>query len=135
MWFAFDLVDEGHISPAELVGALRRQLRCRRPIGQLAVDKGLMTMGQVFDVLASQAESEQPFGEWAIRRGYICRDDLAMLMLEQVTEVPSLEDVLVEMGAIDREKLDACLRRVRKRMGFHRERSFEVLSEAELSGL
>lgn len=129
MWFAFDLIDEGRISPRDFVAALRQQLRCRRPIGQLAVEMGWMSMQQVFTVLSKQAEANQPFGELAIALGFLDRPQLSELIIRQLESVPKLEDILVEHGAISQRDLEHSLERLRGQMGMFRERQFESLSE------
>ena len=132
MWFAFDLIDEGRISPTDFVAALRQQMRCRPPLGQLAVVRGLMTMDQVFRVLARQSETNEPFGELAIELGFLNREDLCGLILSQLDSVPPLEDILVECGAIKKADLDAALERLRGELGTFRERQFEVIHEGGL---
>ena len=130
MWFAFDLIDDGQISPQAFVSALRHQMRCRRPLGQMAVERGLMTMAEVFNVLTRQSETNEPFGHLAVQMGYINREQLSELIISQLETMPRLEDILVESGVIDRTVLDDALVRLRAQLGVLRERQFEGISEA-----
>ncbi len=130
MWFAFDLIDEGRISAEGFVGALRQQLRCRRPLGQLAVEAEMMTMPQVFEVLTKQADGNEPFGELAIAMGFLSREDLSELIVRQLETVPRLEEILVECGVITQRELDSALVRLRSQVGTFRERQFETIPEA-----
>lgn len=130
MWFAFDLVDEGRISPASFVQALRQQMRCRKPIGQSAVELGWMVMGQVFDVLAKQATSDLPFGELAVDLGYLTRQQVSELVILQLETMPKFEEVLVETGAISKKDLQHALAKLRGQVATYRERQFECIPES-----
>lgn len=135
MWFAFDLIDEGRISAEGFVGALRQQLRCRRPLGQLAVEAEMMTMPQVFEVLSRQSDRNEPFGELAIEMGFLSREDLSELIVRQMEAVPLLEELLVECGAITKRDLEDSLARLRSQVGTFRERQFESIPEGLSSGV
>lgn len=130
MWFAFDLVDEGRISPTAFVRALRQQMRCRKPIGQLAVERGLMDMGQVFDVLAKQDASDAPFGELAIELGYLTREQVSELVVQQLESMPKFEEILVQTGAISKKDLQRALTKLRGQVATFRERQYESVPES-----
>lgn len=129
MWYAFDLIDDGLITPETFVSALRHQMRARLPLGQLAVQRGMMTMSQVMEILESQAGCSQPFGKIAADKGYLSESQLSELIFAQLMSMPSLEDVLVENGWVPKEDLDAAMVRLRSRLGVFREQQFEALSE------
>ncbi|QDT11267.1 hypothetical protein K239x_32610 [Planctomycetes bacterium K23_9] len=94
------LVEAGHITADQAMHAIRHQLAMRRPIGQLAVEQNMMTMNEVFDVLSSQLDCDQPFGQLAIEMGHLTHEDLGLLILKQLDGVPSLEDILIQNGAV-----------------------------------
>ena len=128
MWLCFDLVDGGYISSDQAMQVLNKQMSCRRPIGQLAVEGELMTIGQVFDVLGQQAKSTLPFGELAIEMGYLDREQLGELILRQLDSVPTLSELLVSLGIMSEEVLEEAIEvRRKQRMGCPEEQQFELL--------
>lgn len=128
MWLCFFLVDEGYISSEQALQVLRKQISCRKQVGQIAVECETMTMGQVFDVLAEQNQSSLPFGELAIEMGYLNRQQLGEIMLRQLDSMPSLSDLLIDSGVISRGKLDAAIaaRRQQRQSAPYVERQMEV---------
>lgn len=135
MWFGFDLVDEGLVSPDALCNAMRRQMRFRRPIGQLAIDAGYMTMRDVYEVLALQHETGRPFGKLAIELGFLSREDLGLMMLQQNAEVPDLEESLVATGGIEADVLRLWLEAYRMRISCPPEDFTEIIAHQDLNGL
>ncbi len=118
MWLCFDLVDDGYLTSDQAMKILRRQMSCRTPIGQLAVEHEMLTMGQVFDVLAKQFESDLPFGELAIEMGYLSREQLGDLILRQLDSVPSQAELLVKTGMLSEQELGKAIQaRRHRRMG------------------
>ncbi len=128
MWLCFDLVDGGYISSDQAMQVLNKQMSCRTPIGQLAVENEMMSMGQVFDVLAQQPRSSLPFGELAIEMGYLTRLQLGELILAQLDRVPSLSELLVNLEIISKEELGKAIEaRRQQRAGSPQEQQFELL--------
>lgn len=127
MWLCFDLVDDGYITPEQAMKLLRRQMSCKTPIGQIAVECELMTMGQVFDVLAKQTGSSLPFGELAIELGYLNREQLGDLILRQLDSVPSQTELVVQSGLLSEEELDLAIHAKRQRRIGTPQQEFELV--------
>lgn len=130
MWICYELVQEGTISPDQMVDAMRQQAEYRLPIGQLAVEAGFMTTGQVFDALAVQYDKDLPLGEIAIELGYLDRSQLAELILRQIEDVPSMTEILVQAGALSNADLRDAVARHRRTKGFRPEHQVELRAEA-----
>ena len=107
MFFALHLVKNGFVSPVAFVEALDRDLCSRPPIGQLALKERQLSLHEVFEILGQQATDPKPFGRIAVEMGLLDEASLGTLLLHQADHKPDLLDHLVEMGAIEREILEA----------------------------
>lgn len=106
MWLASRLCVKGVITTAQFAAAAELQLSRRPSLGSLVVEQGWMSANQVTAVSLAQAdEPDRPFGELAVEMGFLSRDQLAIVVFEQAEQAPTLEDLLIEIGAISAEKL------------------------------
>jgi hypothetical protein len=102
--FASFLLAKGAAGKGQVVAALEEQRRSRPPIGRVAIHAGMLDGAGVFGVLAHQARHpSQRFGEAAIELGILSRGQVDELLHLQRKQTPSLEAVLVKLGAIDED--------------------------------
>jgi hypothetical protein len=114
MTFNAYLVKNGIISEEDLNEAMERQRISRVTIGKLAVTQGMLTMKQIFKILGEQAKyrAYEPqkgykrFGEIAVDLGFMKNEDIEFLLKKQNEDQSSITEILVEMGAIDKEELE-----------------------------
>ena len=110
--FARHLVDEGlaPIRTVEAVQARRRGLW--RTIGEIAIDCGLLTFAQAVRVLEHQERHpELLFGEAARALGLLEEAHVEALLETQDARIPSLDELLVEWGALEAHVLRAARQR------------------------
>ena len=110
-FFGSHLVERGIVTAEDVLTALERQ-RCRqRPIGQIALREGLLRVRDAFRILNEQGRHPgRLFGEVAVELGLMKPEDVESLLTKQRQERPKLGEVLVEMGALSREQMEAELR-------------------------
>lgn len=107
MWFELNLIKQGLVSVDQMLIAVRRQQLGRVPIGRLAIEEGKMTMAQVFTVIEEQADDPKSFGQLAIEMNFLGEQELGHLLLLQNNREQPLVEILVEMGCIARERIEA----------------------------
>ncbi len=106
MWLAAHFYSQGRISGEAFASAAVEQIRRRKPLGQIALQTQVLTMKQIMSVLGEQANrTELPFGEVAMGMGLLTADQVARLLYVQAQEVPPLEELLVEFGALTQEEV------------------------------
>lgn len=107
MWLATQLYTEGRISGDEFASASVEQIQRRKPLGQIALQNGMLTMKQIMQIVGEQAiVSELPFGEVAIRLKLLTAEQVAELLYLQAQNVPTLEEVMVELGSLTQQELN-----------------------------
>ena len=107
MWFATYLYRRGLITAEQVVEASIRQSDERIPLGRLALETKKLSVKGIAKILQAQTEGDQRFGKTAVRLGLLTERDVADLLMIQNDRLPAMGDVLVEMGAIDRETMEA----------------------------
>ncbi len=100
------LVTYNWISASVALEALDRYRAARVPLGHLALREGLLGIGPVLHILDEQLEDSvagrnRRFGEVALSLGYLSESQLDGLLERQTQESPTLDDLLVELGALD----------------------------------
>lgn len=72
------------------------------------MEKRFLSVKQVMDILAEQARNPAAkFGELAISLGFLSEGDLAQLLGYQTQGSPTLSSILLELGYISEEDLEA----------------------------
>ncbi len=99
------LVLHGLISPQSVVQILKRQQRSRPLLGELAVHRGWLGWGQVLGALSVAEQFGLRFGDALQQENLISEDKLEQLIAEQRAATPTLEDVILELGLLDRRQL------------------------------
>ena len=108
MWNGSRLYQDGRISAEQFADAICHLANRRKKLGQLAMEKEFLSAKQVMDVLAEQARNPAvKFGELAISLGFLSEGDLAQLLGYQAQGSPSLSSILLELGYISEEDLEA----------------------------
>lgn len=90
---------------------LAERVSRRVPLGRLAIQKKLLSMKDVMRILSAQADDPNRlrFGEMATTLGLMTLEELEWLLLEQARAVPSELDLAVELGGLDRARIDEAL--------------------------
>lgn len=108
MWNGSRLYQDGRISAEQFADAICHLSNRRKKLGQLAMEKEFLSVKQVMDILAEQARNPAAkFGELAISLGFLSEGDLAQLLGYQTQGSPSLSSILLELGYISEEDLEA----------------------------
>ncbi len=89
----------------QVLEALDVQREKMQPLGKIARREGKLDDTQVYECLNKQKTERRPFGSIAIELGYLTRDEVNELLEVQNNE-PSLGDILVEMGLIERAVME-----------------------------
>ncbi|GAB5401772.1 MAG: hypothetical protein Aurels2KO_00030 [Aureliella sp.] len=106
MKIATQLYRRGLVSAEQLADAICVVAQRRKPIGQIALERRLLSMRQTMDVLAFQSDHPNlPFGRAAVQLDFLTEDDVTALLGIQEKQVPTLSEVLVELGYISSEML------------------------------
>lgn len=102
MRFGMYLIQRGKITADQLVRAIQAQQATRPPLGQLAIELGHLCVRDVLRILRVQSDlTHDRFGDTAIELGLMTRRDVAELLLMQSDRETPLDEVLVNIGAID----------------------------------
>jgi len=105
MFFGYRLVEKGLVTMQQVLEALDTQREEMMPLGRIARREGRLNDDQVYEVLNRQKNERRPFGSIAIELGYLTKQDVNELLEIQNSE-PSLGDILVKMGAIDKDVME-----------------------------
>lgn len=97
------LLNQGIISPRDLMGAMQEEAKTRKKLGALAVHFGYLTPEQVEEIRVMQTHEDLPFGELAIKKGYLTRKDLDELLTCQPPQYMLLGQILTEKNLISDE--------------------------------
>ncbi|GAB5406188.1 MAG: hypothetical protein Aurels2KO_44190 [Aureliella sp.] len=110
MWLAAHFFSEGRITGDQFARAAVEQIRRRKPLGQVALIANMLSMKQIMSILAEQANHpEMAFGEIAISLQLLTSEQVAELLYTQAQEVPTLEEMLVQTGALTENELQQAL--------------------------
>ncbi|MDG2224595.1 MAG: hypothetical protein P8L85_24650 [Rubripirellula sp.] len=108
MWIGSRLYQDGRISAEQFADAICQLTSKRKKLGQIAMEKRFLSVKQVMDILAEQARNPSAkFGELAISLGLLNDNDVAELLGHQTQDAPSLSSILLELGYISPEDLQA----------------------------
>lgn len=114
MWLAAHLYSEGKISGDQFASACVEQICRRKPLGAIALQHDMLTMKQVMRILGEQSTvSGLPFGEVAIRLKLLTSDQVAQLLHFQTANVPTVEEIIVELGWLTEEEV-SCARQSKR---------------------
>ena len=92
-----------------MCNALDQQYARRTPIGVIALREGVLSVKGLSEILSWQNDSDLRFGETAVQLGHLQREEFTRLINIQAAETPPIGEVLVDMGILDRETLEAAL--------------------------
>ncbi len=106
------LLAQGLVSRKELDDALRRQRRGYRKLGDVLVSKGFISRNDLAIILEKEQSWDKnlPLGEQLVNLNSITRQQLDQALDEQRKYMPRLGDLLVEMGALERNVLESFFR-------------------------
>ena len=108
--FGHFLVDRDLVPQTALVRALGIQQTRQTPLGQLAIQHGFLDVAQVFEILGAEAEEPQKlFGEIARELGHLTSGQIERLIELQKASRPPVGEILVELGILDADDLEALL--------------------------
>jgi type II secretory ATPase GspE/PulE/Tfp pilus assembly ATPase PilB-like protein len=105
------LVDEGHLTGAELARGLSEQVARRNlPIGQILLDEKLIEPASLEDAIALQALRRKRLGEILIEEGLAKEADIELALAEQKKRAGKrLGDILVELRMVTETALASTL--------------------------
>lgn len=103
--FVASLVKNGLVSAEQVVKALESQHLRRPHFGKIAMEQGKLTVRQVSEILMDQVADRRLFGQIAIDKGYLTEEDVFRIIGIQKARSQPLEEILLEMGAIDHATL------------------------------
>lgn len=104
--FGSFLVRRGLLTADQVLEAVDRQNSLRPFLGRLAIEEGRLSVRQLFDTLKQMQPCDR-FDETVVRLGHLTQADLGHLYTLQSKRVPSLDKILVSMGAVNRETVKA----------------------------
>lgn len=105
MFLSF-LVHRGVVTGSELEEAKEKHHRSGIPLDQLAAAENLLTTAELDSIAVEQCRAHERFVDTAVRLGLLSRADVARLLSRQNQSRPSMETILVEMGAIGAAELE-----------------------------
>ena len=101
------LVESSVISSEHVVQALAIQRERRESFGRICLNLGKLTVAQVFEILNLQALApHEMFGELCVELGFLSPDEVGHVLQVQQETRPPLGEILVEIGALDADRLD-----------------------------
>jgi hypothetical protein len=101
------LLRKGRITSPQLARARSQTNSVNLPTGGCAYAFGFMDQGQIRRVLGIQHRTGQRFGEVAVALGYLSGGQLHTVLRIQEKHRVSLEDALVDEGALTREEMES----------------------------
>ncbi|MBM4079744.1 MAG: hypothetical protein FJ278_08600 [Planctomycetes bacterium] len=103
--FAQHLMDAGLITQRDYHKALRMCASMNMPIGSMAYQRSLLTYHDIVRIIDYQVENDLMFGEAAVKLGLLTQQEVDSLLAQQAKLRVSVYDMLVSMGALDRQRL------------------------------
>ena len=125
-FFGKYLLEQNHVTAAQLQSILERLEGARVRLGVLAIDAGLMTGEQAESVNRMQRRENLRFGELAVREGFIEESALERLLRKQSKPHLLLSQILVDDGLFTLGEIEALIQDYKRDAG---------LSEAEVEAL
>lgn len=107
--FGTFLVEEGLATPVQIVNALDIQKKSTKSIGQIACEQKMLTPAQVLDIMNAKPEINKLFCETALLLGYLTNEQVEMLLTFQMKARQPIGAVLVTMGVLEQDSLEASL--------------------------
>ncbi|MBI5364633.1 MAG: hypothetical protein HZA53_15765 [Planctomycetes bacterium] len=113
MHFGQFLIQEGAITPHQILDALDEQRRSMPFLGRLAVEHEVMTVEavlEVLDALKHGGANGTHFGDVAVALGFVDEATRTRLLELQRNSFPPLGEVLVRQGALDAREMAQMLK-------------------------
>jgi hypothetical protein len=101
------LVEQGLIEPGQRDDALAIQETVNQKLGILATMDEILTVSQVYTILDEQRRTKKPFGQVARSLNLIDEEHLEKLLDHQSELWMRVGEILVGLGYIDFEKMEA----------------------------
>ena len=110
-FFGQFLLSSGEISESELLEALDLQSVRNRKLGEWARWRGYLTQAQAERINLAQRRTDRLFGELAVDLELLTPEQVSELLAEQEAAQLRMGEALVEIGALDRDRLKGLLDR------------------------
>ena len=101
------LLRKGRITGPQLARARSQATSVNLPTGGCAYAFGFMDQGQIRRVLGIQHHTGQRFGEVAVALGFLSAGQLRTVLRIQDKHRVTLEDALIDEGALTREEMES----------------------------
>lgn len=105
------LVQQGLLTEAELLQALRRQRRSYARLGEVLLREGMLTREQLDTALEQfqEVNGHQRFGAFLVRQDWLSLEQLEEARRLQERKFRRLGEVVVDMGLVSRQRLEAAM--------------------------
>lgn len=113
-FFGQYLIEQGVITQAALLEAIKQQETTNRKIGEVILEMGLMTEGDIDRVHLAQRNEDIRFGDKAVAMGLISMEDLQRALTRQRNSHLYIGEALVKIGGLKEEDLAEYLKRFKQ---------------------
>jgi bacteriophage N4 adsorption protein B len=105
------LVQQGLLSEAELLQALRRQRRSYTRLGEVLLEEGMLTQERLDTALEQfrKLNAHERFGAFLVRQDWLSLEQLEEARRLQERKFRRLGEVVVDMGLVSRQGLEAAM--------------------------
>ena len=111
LFFGQYLINRGLVTEEQMVHALEEQRLRTSAFEKMALRLSLLNMKEVFQILTQQAATDLSFPEAAVRGGLLTAEQVVFVLENIDRERPSIGELLVEQGAVERHDMVAELER------------------------
>lgn len=109
-FFGNYLLNEGLVTPQQLIDGLQLKNETRMKLGVLAINAGYMTASQVERVHERQSKVDKRFGDIAVEFGYLTEEKVMELLQAQPVGYLLLGQALVDQGALTNTQFEDAIR-------------------------
>lgn len=114
-FFGNYLLNEGLVTPEQLVEGLQEKKNTRMKLGVLAINAGYMTASQVERVHEMQSKMDKRIGDIAVELGYMTEEQVMELLHSQPLGYLLLGQALVDKGFITNTQFEDAINAYKKK--------------------